>query len=162
MGPITWRCCQASGSSDSGGREAGRAFCFLPLPVATGLPVHVNGCFELSSNRRDVWHGGDMDRAGRLRSDWNRCLLEDVVAPAYAALLQEAAEALGPGAAYDTLWPTAGSGTAEPWLGLARAVYAKAAGLPLLASIGGGGGGVRWLRPTDALFHDEECSGLRC
>lgn len=30
----------------------GRAFCFLPLPVSVGLPVHVNGYFELSSNRR--------------------------------------------------------------------------------------------------------------
>lgn len=31
------------------GAEAGRAYCFLPLPVATGLPaVHVNGLFELS------------------------------------------------------------------------------------------------------------------
>lgn len=33
----------------------GRAFCFLPLPVETGLPVHVNGYFELSANRRDIW-----------------------------------------------------------------------------------------------------------
>ena len=33
----------------------GMAACFLPLPVATGLPVHVNGYFELSSNRRDIW-----------------------------------------------------------------------------------------------------------
>jgi len=33
----------------------GVAACFLPLPVATGLPVHVNGYFELSSNRRDIW-----------------------------------------------------------------------------------------------------------
>jgi len=41
----------------------GRAFCFLPLPVLTGLPVHVNAYFELSSNRRDIWFGGDM--AGR-------------------------------------------------------------------------------------------------
>ena len=24
----------------------GRAFCFLPLPLPTGLPVHVNGLFE--------------------------------------------------------------------------------------------------------------------
>ena len=31
---------------------SGRAFCFLPLPVPVGLPVHVNGYFELSSNRR--------------------------------------------------------------------------------------------------------------
>lgn len=29
----------------------GAAYCFLPLPVNTGLPVHVNGYFELSSNR---------------------------------------------------------------------------------------------------------------
>jgi sacsin len=33
----------------------GRAFCFLPLPALTGLPVHLNAYFELSSNRRDVW-----------------------------------------------------------------------------------------------------------
>ena len=37
--------------------SSGRAFCFLPLPIATGLPsrVHINGYFELSSNRRDIW-----------------------------------------------------------------------------------------------------------
>ena len=36
---------------------SGRAFCFLPLPIATGLPrrVHINAYFELSSNRRDIW-----------------------------------------------------------------------------------------------------------
>jgi sacsin len=33
----------------------GQAFCFLPLPIKTGLPVHVNAFFELSSNRRDIW-----------------------------------------------------------------------------------------------------------
>jgi hypothetical protein len=42
----------------SGGRSlscrsstAGRAFCFLPLPADTCLPVYINGYFELSSNR---------------------------------------------------------------------------------------------------------------
>ena len=58
----------ASEPSDSltisgGAAGPGRAFCFLPLPIATGLPsgVHVNGYFELSSNRRDIWcaHGGE-------------------------------------------------------------------------------------------------------
>ena len=33
----------------------GRAFCFLPLPISTGLPAHVNGCFALTSNRRELW-----------------------------------------------------------------------------------------------------------
>ena len=37
------------------GTQEGHAFCFLPLPVQTGLPVHVNAFFELSSNRRDIW-----------------------------------------------------------------------------------------------------------
>ena len=36
---------------------SGRAFCFLPLPIYTGMParLHINGYFELSSNRRDIW-----------------------------------------------------------------------------------------------------------
>ena len=33
----------------------GKAYCFLPLPLTTSLPVSVNGYFELSSNRRDLW-----------------------------------------------------------------------------------------------------------
>jgi hypothetical protein len=44
-----------SSGADSGSSGktvvAGRAYCFLPLPVSTGLPVHINGYFELSSNR---------------------------------------------------------------------------------------------------------------
>eukprot|EP00854_Cymbomonas_tetramitiformis_P005341 gene5341-6484_t len=88
-----------------GASEATGAFCFLPLPVLTGLPVHVNGYFELSSNRRDIWYGKDMAGGGRLRSDWNQCLLEDVVAGAYARLLTEAAQRLGPSPEYYALWP---------------------------------------------------------
>ena len=50
----------------------GRGYCFLPLPVETRLPVHVNGYFELSSNRRDVWFGDDMAGVGAKRSQWNQ------------------------------------------------------------------------------------------
>jgi sacsin len=78
----------------------GRAFCFLPLPTFTGLPLHVNGYFELSSNRRDVWHGTDMAGVGRLRAQWNEALLQLVVAPAYVELLAHAAQLLGPGHAF--------------------------------------------------------------
>ena len=38
--------------------------------------------FELSSNRRDIWHGEDMTGDGRKKSNWNRALLLDVAAPA--------------------------------------------------------------------------------
>jgi sacsin len=47
----------STGSEDTSASFEGRGYCFLPLPAKTGLPVHVNGYFELSSNRRDIWHG---------------------------------------------------------------------------------------------------------
>ena len=71
----------------------GQAFCFLPLPAETGLPVHANGFFELSANRRDIWYGTDMVGAGKLRSDWNCALLQDVIAPSYAQLILNARKA---------------------------------------------------------------------
>lgn len=49
----------------------GRAFCFLPLPISTGLPAHVNAYFELSSNRRDIWFGNDMAGGKKKRNARN-------------------------------------------------------------------------------------------
>ncbi|KAG0476035.1 hypothetical protein HPP92_012876 [Vanilla planifolia] len=78
--------CQASAVHDS--KEfLGRAFCFLPLPINTGLPTHINAYFELSSNRRDIWFGLMTWRGGKVRSEWNLYLLEDAIAPAYGRLL---------------------------------------------------------------------------
>lgn len=141
-------------AQDEAGLE-GQAFCFLPLPVKTGLPVHVNGYFELSSNRRDIWYGADMDRGGKLRSDWNRCLLEDVVAPTFTLLLSEASKQFGPITLYNSLWPC--GSFAEPWLTMVKRFYISASELPLLhtAAVVGSSGG-RWLTPKEALYHDEE------
>lgn len=80
----------AGGGAPGAGARGGRAFCFLPLPVPTGLPVHVNGYFELSANRRDIWWGSDMTGEGRLRSEWNKLLLEEVIAPCYAQVRHSA------------------------------------------------------------------------
>ena len=63
-----------------------KAFCFLPLPFETNLPVHINGHFALDHEaRRNLWR----DEAGGYRSDWNNALLEDVVASCYLTLLVE-------------------------------------------------------------------------
>jgi sacsin len=88
----------AAAAGGDGGAAAldGRGYCFLPLPVHTQLPVHVNGYFELSSNRRDVWHGDDMAGDGRIRAEWNTGLLRDVAAECYKRLLLRAATQLGP------------------------------------------------------------------
>ena len=85
--------------------DAGRAFCFLPLPARTGLPVHVNAYFELSSNRRDIWFGEDMAGGGAARSEWNRALLELAAAPRDARLIVAAKARLGPSRDYYALLP---------------------------------------------------------
>ena len=49
-------------------KRVGKAFCFLPLPAETGLPIHVHGYFELSSNRRNIWFGDDMAGEGAIKA----------------------------------------------------------------------------------------------
>ena len=51
---------ECTGTNYSDTQLRGQAFCFLPLPTETGLPLHANGYFELSANRRDIWYGSDM------------------------------------------------------------------------------------------------------
>ncbi|XP_019850325.1 PREDICTED: sacsin-like [Amphimedon queenslandica] len=63
----------------------GRVFCFLPLPVFTNLPVHVNGQFALNNNRRSLWNGDKEDD----KIKWNRFILQ-AIASCYALLLDKA------------------------------------------------------------------------
>ena len=63
----------------------GRVFCFLPLPVFTNLPVHINGQFALNNNRRSLWNGDKEDN----KIKWNRFILE-AIAYCYALLLDNA------------------------------------------------------------------------
>ncbi|KAL9966857.1 hypothetical protein ACROYT_G024987 [Oculina patagonica] len=86
-----------------------KAYCFLPLPFETNLPVHVNGHFALDHEaRRNLWR----DEAGGYRSDWNNALLLDVVASCYLTLLVEVRDFLklpigqdaNPGTENEVLW----------------------------------------------------------
>ncbi|XP_028396659.1 sacsin-like [Dendronephthya gigantea] len=60
------------------------AYCFLPLPVTTSLPVHVNGHFALDGSRRDLWW--DQSKTCR-KTNWNGFMKEQVLGPAYASLI---------------------------------------------------------------------------
>ena len=63
-----------------------RAYCFLPLPIETDLPVHINGHFALDhETRRNLWR----DQSDGYRTDWNNALIKDVVASCYLTLLDE-------------------------------------------------------------------------
>ncbi|XP_018425945.1 PREDICTED: sacsin-like [Nanorana parkeri] len=62
----------------------GRAFCTLPLPLETGLPVHVNANFIVDSARRGICkEDGDSPK-----TEWNAFLLSNIVAPLYCSLLE--------------------------------------------------------------------------
>ena len=63
-----------------------KAYCFLPLPFETDLPVHINGHFVLDhETRRNLWRA----ESGDYRSDWNNSMLRDVIASCYLTLLAE-------------------------------------------------------------------------
>lgn len=129
----------------------GRAFCFLPLPISTGLPAHVNAFFELSSNRRDIWFGNDMSGGGRKRSDWNIYLLEHVTAPAYAYLLEKLALEVGSSDRFLSFWPTRLGG--EPWSSVVRKLYMFIADIDVRVLHTKARGG-QWISAKQALFPD--------
>ena len=132
-------------------QTVGRAFTFLPLPVKTGLPVHVNAYFELSSNRRDIWFGGDMAGGGAARSEWNQALLSKVVAPCYARLVIACAGKLGPSPAFYALLPE--TNPPEPWGCVVRELYRTLTegDAKVLHTPANGG---RWIAPKDAVYPD--------
>ncbi|VDH93736.1 sacsin [Mytilus galloprovincialis] len=62
------------------------AFCVLPLPIHTGLPMHINGHFSLNhESRRNLWE----DNTENLKSIWNRTLMSSVIAPSYIAAIEK-------------------------------------------------------------------------
>ncbi len=62
----------------------GQIFCFLPLPVEqkcpSGLPIHVNGVFSISPNRRHLkWPSSGQDITKDRSLMWNHGLLTELV-----------------------------------------------------------------------------------
>ena len=67
------------------GHIEGHAFCFLPLPNATHLPINVHGYFGVSDNRRSIeWPASDNKSD---KAVWNQELVLEHVAPLYSILI---------------------------------------------------------------------------
>ncbi|KAJ8257133.1 hypothetical protein COCON_G00192850 [Conger conger] len=83
----------------------GEVFCYLPLRIKTGLPVHINGCFAVTSNRKEIWK---TDTKG----NWNSVFMRHVIVQAYLAALSmlrnmaESGELLN--YSYYATWPDPG------------------------------------------------------
>ena len=69
------------------GEVEGEMFCFLPLSMKTGLPVHVSSNFAVSNNRRGIWTSDDESRVVK-EAKWNEALIKQVIPTAYYKLLE--------------------------------------------------------------------------
>ena len=98
---------QGSYESNVASHLSGELFCFLPLSIPTGLPVHVNGYFAIMSNRVEIWKRTSL-RTQPIEVEWNEALMEDALARAYITLLENMKELIGNVQHYQfhTLWPS--------------------------------------------------------
>ena len=86
---------------------SGKVYCFLPLPLETGLPVHINGFFNLNSSRDNLSSDSGQTGKDRPRAIWNGLLARHVLSHAYANLIVHLVQDIGrfqPEEFYQ-LWP---------------------------------------------------------
>ena len=102
----------------------GELFCFLPLSIPTGLPVHVNGNFAIMSNRVEIWKRTTMQNQP-IEVEWNEALMEDALARAYITLLENMKEYIEEAQNYQfyTLWPNKEVVDMQSWEKLVRNIY---------------------------------------
>ena len=138
----------------------GQAFCFLPLPCNTALPVHVHGYFAVSDNRRSIkWPSHD--EKGE-QAEWNKQLLFKLISPAYAILLACRSSMIHyyeiPALIENTrcitdpysAWPLYSEVKNQPiWSELVYLTLTLASQVPLVWTAAEGG---KWVKLTDAYY----------
>ena len=123
----------------------GTVFCYLPLPIHSGLPVHINGAFAVDSSRRHLKEKTEDDK-NCVGVEWNNVLLKDCVCAAYLDLLEDM-KAAATIYSFHSLWPREHDveRCCEP---LARSFYEKVAsgGFCLFSD------GKRWVDINQVVF----------
>ena len=69
-------------SKELSSQQSGRLFCYLPLPLPSNLPIHINGHFWLGDSRRDLQHSSSHHEL----KDWNKSIA-NIICKAYAEVL---------------------------------------------------------------------------
>ena len=84
----------------------GEVFCFMPLSIESGFPVHVNGSFSVYSNRRRLWEEGVGEQSFKpFEAKWNEALMQDSLVQAYLQMLQELTSYNDKQYEFHSLWP---------------------------------------------------------
>jgi sacsin len=99
----------------------GRLFSTLPLPILTGLPVHIHGLFSISADRSTLHGLDDRGVQDHRPKEWNKFLFQQMIPSAWAKLLRNVCQTY-PTENHFHLWPTNRSDTHQFWYGLCRAV----------------------------------------
>ena len=105
----------------------GEVFCFLPLSVKTGLPVHISSNFAVTNNRTGLWTS-DNSSTDIKEVKWNRSLMITVIPSAYLKMLaslkkMSRSSEVGEYVFY-TLWPLKNMLTIHnPWKLMVDALY---------------------------------------
>ena len=131
----------------------GEMFCFLPLSVKTGLPVHVSSNFAVSNNRRGIWTSDDSDFTKSDEIEWNKSLMEGVICSAYCELLEGLKELQTEIKLSDydffSMWPVKGELKIQnPWDLSVKAIYQSVAERELFFSTSTD----RWLALDESKF----------
>ena len=94
----------------------GVIFCYLPLPVHSGLPLHINGAFAVAANRRQLQSKVEDDKRCH-GFDWNKVLMQDSILSAYFSLLEDIKAIVPDDGSYKfhSLWPKANEVHGECW-----------------------------------------------
>jgi hypothetical protein len=113
----------------------GRYYCFLPLPQQSEMQFHVNGFFDLSSDRKTLTFDADSRNDAAIRVNWNKGLANVVMPLVIGRLFKELASRLtdsGFASLYE-IWPSLSALRQESFTGTtARALYLHLAECPVL------------------------------
>ena len=85
----------------------GEVFCFMPLSIESGFPMHVNGSFSLYPSRRRLWEEGvgENDSLIPFEAKWNEALMEDALVQSYLQLLEILTSFKDKKYEFHSLWP---------------------------------------------------------
>jgi sacsin len=135
----------------------GEIFCFLPLSIKTGLPVHVSSNFAVINNRRGIWTSDESDSARSEEVKWNVSLMKTVICSAYCGLLEALKELQSDSKLeeykYFSIWPVEEELLVyNPWHYFVEELYRSIAERDLFFSDSTD----RWLTLDDSKFLDPD------
>jgi sacsin len=93
----------------------------LPLPILTGLPVHIHGRFSISDDRSRIHGAGDSGVQDHRPQEWNKFLFNQVIPTTWANLLLEISR-IYPNENHFHIWPTNRLDSQQLWSNVCPAI----------------------------------------